>query len=299
MSIYNKNKLINKTLIKILNGLSHCIPARLFVSLKYYLVFGHWPNLDDPQSYNEKLQWLKLYFHDDRLTEYVDKILVKEYVSATIGSEYVIPTLACYDSVDEIDFSKLPDKFVIKCNHNSGGLTICKDKNLLDFNECKKKLKDSLKQNYYWLGREWPYKNVKPRILVETLLETDSDDLSDYKFYCFDGKPMYMLISHGRSTVQTSFDYYDMDFNLLPFRQGGPNSGISDDKPDNFELMKELAGKLSVGLPHVRVDLYNCHGKVYFGELTFFDSNGFAEFEPMEWDMIFGKQITLPSIEKK
>lgn len=253
-------------------------------------------NLDNPKTYNEKLQWLKLYYKDSSFTTMVDKYLVKEYVANIIGKEYIIPTLNVWDNVDSIDFKSLPNQFVLKCTHDSGGLVICKDKNKLDIIKAKKKIKKSLNTNFYLLAREWPYKNVRRKILAEQYMEDmETKELRDYKFFCFNGTPQFLFIATGRqSQEEPYFDFFDMDFNRLPFKHGHPNAPVLPKKPKNFDLMKNLSEKLSKDLPHVRVDLYEINGKVYFGELTFFHHSGMVPFEPQEWDYKIGEMIKLP-----
>ena len=257
-------------------------------------------NLENPKSYNEKLQWLKLY---DRRPEYsimVDKAEVKKYVASIIGEEHIIPTLAVYNRVEEIDFDSLPNQFVLKCTHDSGGIVICKDKESLDRKATKKKIKKGQKTNYFYQNREWVYKNVRPRIIAEQYMTNDSnsdvDELSDYKWFCFGGEPKAMFIATDRFAEgeETKFDFYDMDFNHLPFTNGHPNSSKPIPKPAGFERMKELARKLSKGLPHVRVDFYDVNGHIYFGEFTFFHWSGTMPFEPEEWDYKFGEWLKLP-----
>lgn len=216
--------------------------------------------------------------------------------SLNASGGYIIPTLGVWDSFDEIDFASLPDQFVLKCTHDSGGLVICKDKSKLDMNAARAKITKSLKTNYYYSGREWPYKNVKPRIIAEEFMTDEfSHDLKDYKFFCFDGVAKAMFIASDRHTAgaETKFDFYDMDFKLLPFTNGHPNSTYNINCPKTFYQMKELAERLSKGIPHIRVDFYEINGKVYFGELTFFHWSGFVPFEPAEWDEKFGNWIDL------
>lgn len=254
-------------------------------------------DLDAPKTFNEKLQWLKLYNQNPTYIKMVDKHLVKDYVANIIGNEYIIPTLGVWDDVDSIDFATLPNQFVLKCTHDSGGLVICKDKSKLDLVQVKKKIRKSLHTDFYLLAREWPYKNVQRKILAEQYMEDkETRELRDYKFFCFSGIPQFLFIATGRqSQSEPYFDFFDMDFNHLPFRHGHPNAPFPPRKPQNFELMKHLAEKLSQGLPHVRVDLYEINGKVYFGELTFFHHSGMVPFEPQEWDYKFGEMIELPN----
>jgi len=253
-------------------------------------------NLDNPRTYNEKLQWLKLYNQDSIYTKMVDKNLVKKYVSNIIGEEYIIPTLNLWDNVDSIDFDSLPNQFVLKCTHDSGGLVICKDKSKLDIVKAKEKIQKSLNTDFYLLAREWPYKNVERKILAEQYMEDqETKELRDYKFFCFNGSPKFLFIATGRQTQnEPYFDFFDMEFNHLPFRHGHPNAPSLPQKPKNFELMKTLAKELSKGLTHIRVDLYEINGKVYFGELTFFHHSGMVPFEPQEWDYKLGEMIKLP-----
>ena len=253
-------------------------------------------DLDNPVTYNEKLQWLKLNDHNPIYPSLVDKYEVKKYVADKIGIQYIIPTLGVWNSFDEIDFDSLPNQFVLKCTHDSGGLVICKDKNNFSFSSAKKKICSSLKRNFFYHGREWPYKTVKPRIIAEEYMEDDkTSELRDYKFFCFDGVPKALFIAQDRQkNEETKFDFFDMDFNHLPFTNGHPNAKQLPNPPYNFDLMKQLATTLSNGIPHVRVDFYEVNGKVYFGELTFSHWSGFVPFEPSEWDKKFGDWISLP-----
>lgn len=255
-------------------------------------------NLDNPQTYNEKLQWLKLYDRKPLYTTLVDKYVVKEYVSSLIGEKYIIPTYGVWDKFDDIDFHSLPDQFVLKCTHDSGGLVICKDKNLLDKKKAKNKIEKSLKRKFWLDAREWPYKNVKPRIIAEQYMEGESGGLDDYKFFCFNGEPKLMFVATERqSREEPYFDFYDMDFNHLNMRHGHPNAPNPPQKPTQFELMKELSMVLSKGFPTIRVDFYEAHGRVYFGELTFYHHTGMVEFEPREWDKKIGDYIQLNSLK--
>lgn len=227
----------------------------------------------------------------------VDKYRVKKYVKEKIGSQYVIPCLGVWNHFDEIDFDSLPEQFVLKTNHDCGGVVVCKDKSGFDFKAAKKKLEHHLKNNYYWEHREWPYKDVKRVIFAEKYMVDESGyELKDYKWFCFDGEPRFLFIAQDRDNVEedTKFDFYDMEFNLMPFTNGHPNSGVKREIPIGFDKMKKLAAKLSEGMPHVRVDFYNINGKIYFGEMTFFHWSGFVKFEPEEWDYKLGSYIRLP-----
>lgn len=229
----------------------------------------------------------------------VDKYEVKKIVGSIIGNQYIIPTIGVYDKFDDINFEMLPNQFAMKCTHDSGGNVICNDKSKLNIKQAKKKINKSLKNNYYWQNREWPYKNVKPRIIIEKYMVDESgDELKDYKFFCFDGKVKAMFIAQDRmKNEDTKFDFFDDNFNHLPFTNGHPNAAVPPKKPKSFDKMKMLAEKISKGIPQVRVDFYDINGKVYFGEITFFHWSGFVKFEPPEWDEKFGEWIKLPKKE--
>ena len=290
-------------------------PALLFLTLghrewfnwmsdKAYLKIAYWAhmhkklNLENPQTFNEKLQWMKLYDRNPLYTQLVDKYAVKTIIAEKIGREYVIPTLGVWDKFDDIDFDTLPNRFVLKCTHDSGGLVICKDKSKLAISKARSKINACLKHSFYWGMREWPYKDVKPRIIAEEYMEdTKTNELRDYKFFCFDGevKAMFIAIERQCGGAETKFDFFDSNFNHLPFRNGHPNAIVLPDKPQCFDEMKQIAAKLSKGIPQVRVDLYEVNGKVFFGEMTFFHWSGMTPFEPEEWDYKFGSWIKLPS----
>ena len=280
------------------NGRLDRLSDTAYLKLMYRVNMGKRLRLKDPQTYSEKIQWLKLYDRDPRYTMMVDKYRVREYIAETIGEEYLIPSLGVWESPDEIDFDALPERFVLKCNHNSGlGMYICKDKSQMDVERVKEKLRAGLAQNYYLQGREWQYKNVKPCIVAEQYMEDEeTKELRDYKFFAFDGevKALFIASERGSETEETKFDFFDADFNHLPFLNGHPNAAVLPKKPQNFELMKQLASKLSRGIPQVRVDFYEANGRVYFGELTFWDTSGCHHFDPIEWDETLGSWIELP-----
>lgn len=272
------------------------VSSKKILKAKYKKRMGHDLNLESPVTYTEKLQWLKLYDHRPEYTIMVDKYAVKQYIADRIGEEYVIPLLGVWDRVEDIDFDSLPDRFVLKTTHDSGGLVICKDKSQLDVHAAKKKISCFLKRNYYNYNREWPYKNVKPRIIAEQYMEDSSyKELRDYKFFTFGGEPKVLYIAQGRGKGEpTVADFFDMDFNHLPFTIDHDMADIPPEKPKNFELMKGLASKLSEGTPQLRVDFYEVDGKVYFGEMTFFHCSGMAPFHPDEWNKTFGDWVVLP-----
>lgn len=292
--LFNKEK---RTIFLAQKGFYKNLSDEAFLKKQFRNVFEYELNLDNPITYNEKLQWLKLYDQNPKYTKLVDKYEVKSIVSEIIGKEHIIPTLGVWDKFEDINFNKLPQQFVLKCTHDSGGLVICRDKSKLDIKKAKRKIEKCLKNNYYIQNREWPYKNVKPRIIAEEYMSDESgEDLKDYKFFCFMGKAKAMFIASDRnnSTEETKFDFYDMDFNHLPFINGHPNSKQDIKRPNSLNLMKELAEQLTIELPQARVDFYDINGNVYFGEITFFHWSGFKKFEPKEWDRKFGEWIKLP-----
>ena len=272
------------------------LPDKTYIKLLFRAKCGKKLNLKKPETYNEKLQWLKLYDRRAEYTQMVDKYEAKLYVEERVGKEYIIPTLGIWDRFEDIDFDSLPEQFVLKCTHDSGGLVICRDKDKLDKEMAKKKINSSLARNYYQFGREWAYKNVKPRIIAEAYMEDEeTKELRDYKFFCFNGevKALFIATERASTTEETKFDFFDENFNHLPFTNGHPNALEAPKKPINFEKMKELAARLSTGIPHLRVDLYEVNGKIYFGELTFSHWGGMMPFEPEEWDYKFGSWIQL------
>ncbi len=281
------------TKLGVFNGLSD----EQYLKLKYKNVVGRNLDLENPKTFNEKLQWLKLYNRKPEYTMMVDKYKVREYIAQALGEEYLIPLLGVWDDPEDIDFDALPDQFVLKCNHNSGlGMCICKDKSKLDIPKVKDELRKGLQQNYYLSNREWPYKDVPRKIIAEKYMEDASGDLKDYKFYCFNGVMKFVMINSDRNTDKpTRADYFDRDFNWLDFTWGYSHAEVQPQKPEQFEEMVAIAERLSKGLPHIRVDLYDCNGKIYFGELTFFDGSGFDKIEPLEWDYKIGEMLKLPS----
>ncbi len=251
-------------------------------------------NLKNPVTYNEKLQWMKLYNRRPEYTMMVDKYEAKKYVSKILGEEYVIPTLGVWDKYEDIDFDQLPDQFVLKCTHDSGGLVICTDKSHFDQTAAKKKINHALKRKYYKNTREWPYKNVHPRIIAEAYMVDESGyELKDYKFFTFNGVMKIMFIAMGRNSSETYTDFFDRDFNHLPIEMGHYNAPHTPGKPVNFEKMIEFSERLSEGLPHARIDFYNINGNIYFGEITFFHMSGFKPVRPGEWNCILGEWLSI------
>lgn len=267
-----------------------------FLKRMYSIRTGKELDLENPVTYTEKLQWLKLYDHRPEYATMVDKFAAKEYVAERIGPEYVVPLLGVWDQVEDIDFDSLPERFVLKTTHDSGGIVVCNDKSSLDIAAAKKKLRYFLRRNYYVHNREWPYKNVPHRIIAEAYMEdTSTKELRDYKFFTFGGEPKVLYIAQGRgSSGETVADFFDMEFNHLPFTIDHDMAPVPPEKPKCFEEMKRLAAILSEGTPQLRVDFYEVDGKVYFGEMTFFHCSGMAPFHPEQWDRIFGEWVVLP-----
>lgn len=274
-----------------------CAPDTWYLKWKYRFCMHRPLNLKHPLTYTEKLQWLKLYYRKPEFTQMVDKIDAKDYVANRVGREYIIPTLGIWNDVGDIDWGILPERFVIKVSSDSGGVVVCKNKAHLDKHEAEAKLLKGWGVNYYKYNKEYPYKNVKPRIIAEEYLEDESGELRDFKIFCFDGKPELIFVASNRQRkdVETTFDFYDTQWNYIKeLTNGHPNSGVAMPRPENLDEMLALAAKLSKGLPHLRVDLYNIKGKIYFGELTFFHWSGLVPFDPEEWDYRLGSMIKLP-----
>lgn len=256
-------------------------------------------DLNHPVTFNEKLQWLKLYDRNPKYTMMVDKYLVKDYITQTLGESHVIPTLAVYQSADEIDFDALPNQFVMKCNHDSHSVKICTDKSKLDYDAIRKYYRERLKFEAFDVCEEWAYKDVPRRILVEKYMEdTSGDALMDYKWFCFDGEPKIMYMSRDASANPTT-DFFDMDFNPLPIKMQDPNSEVLPEKPAQFEDMKAMARRLSQGIPQVRVDFYVINDQIYFGEFTFYHCGGMQKIQPEEWNVKMGDMIRLYDSTKR
>lgn len=281
----------------------HCgqwLPDSTYIKLRYRFHVGKRLNLKKPITFQEKLQWLKLHDRNPEYTKMVDKVLVKDYVSSVIGAEYVVPLLGVWDRPEDIEWDNLPNRFVLKTNHSGGntGVVICRDKKNFNRERAIKHLKASLQKDVYRGLREWPYKNVEKRVFCEQYIESapGEDDLPDYKFFCFNGevKALFVATERQNPNEEVKFDYFDADYNHLPFRQGHDNAKVTPQKPKSFEEMKALAGKLSKGIPHVRVDFYEVNGSPVFGELTFCHFAGMVPFEPEEWDYKFGEWLKLP-----
>ena len=254
------------------------IPDKTFLKMKYKLMMGTKLDLENPKTFNEKLQWLKLHDRNPEYTKMVDKYEAKEYVANTIGKEYIIPTLGVWDKFDDIDSDALPNEFVLKPTHTSGNVFICKDKSKIDYKKLKKQVNKWLKRDYYRIHREWPYKNVKPRIIAEEYMENkDHTSIKDYKFYCFNGQADYVMICTGRETGHPKFYFYNKEWNFMRnmSNDGMKLEGKLEEKPIGIEKMFEIAEKLSQGIKFVRMDLYNVNEKIYFRRIYVFPSSGF------------------------
>lgn len=250
-------------------------------------------DLDNPVSFSEKLQWLKVNYRDELLTQCCDKYKVREYIKKTIGKEYLNELYCVYSSFNEIDFSKLPNEFVLKVNHSSGRLLICTNKKEINWEKQQKKFTMWLRHNYYYISGEWSYKDIKPKIICEKLLEKD---ITDYKFYCFNGQPQFLYVSKGASSRATEKnDFYDLEWNKASFeRTDYPGFDYILPKPKNYNKMLSLCCELAKPFPFVRVDLYEVDCKIYFSELTFYPTSGYTFFSPKEYDKIIGQKLILP-----
>ncbi len=267
---------------------------RKYLEKLYRANFGKELNLEDPQTFNEKLQWLKLYDRKPIYTTMVDKYAVKKYVADKIGEEYIIPTLGVWDKFDDIDFDALPEQFVLKCTHDSGGLAICRDKNTFDIGAARKKINRCLKRNYYWLCREWPYKDVPPRIIAEKYMVDESGyELKDYKFFCFNGRVDYVEVDFNRQ-IEHKLNPYDLNWNPLNFCDKSKNDYSANiKKPDRLDDMVKAAELLSEDMKFLRVDMYSIGSAFYVGELTLFPGSGFIDFRPEQVDCILGDKLDL------
>lgn len=278
----------------ILSRYCHWMNDELYLRVLYFLRMGKMLHLNPPVTYNEKLQWLKLHDRNPEYTRMVDKVTAKEYVAKIIGSEYIIPTLGVWDKFDDIDFESLPNQFVLKCNHNSGGLVICRNKRELDIAKSKVAINRSLFKNYFFGTREFPYKNISPCILAEKYINDGSEELQDYKFMCFNGSVKCSFVCTERfSKDGLKVTFFDRDWKILPFTRKYVNSKVPIIKPTNYDKMIELAEVIAreIANSFVRIDFYNVKGEIYFGEITFFPGSGMEVFYPEEWDRILGDWI--------
>lgn len=290
MKILKKNIL---NIIWISNIIKSLIPDRFYCSWKYKKYFGKKLNLNNPQTFNEKLQWLKLYDRNPLYTNLVDKYKVRKYIAQTIGEEYLIPLIGVWDKFEDIDFSKLPNRFVLKCNHDSGSVLICTDKNKFDIEEAKRKINKALRRNYYYVAREWPYKNVKPRIICEKFISDKDKTPDDYKVLCFNGKAKLIGVNIDRFGNHCE-DNYDREWNKTTISKDFPMSNFLYEKPKQFENMIQLSEKFASNMSHVRIDWFIVKDILYFGEITLYEAAGFDHFDNKEDDYLLGSWINLP-----
>ena len=275
-------------------GLYDQLNDEAFLRRAYLAHIGRRLNLKDPKTFNEKLQWLKLHDRRPEYVEMVDKYKVRDHIARTIGSEYLIPLLGVWDNFDDIDFTSLPQQFVLKTTHDSGSVIVCKDKSKFDFNTASRKLTRSLKRNFFFYGREWPYKNVKPRVIAEKYMVDESGELRDYKLLCYNGVHRNTLTCTERFSGEgLKVTFFDKEWNVMPFERDYPRSLKPIPKPQRYNEMIRLAEILSKGIPFLRVDFYEISGQIYFGELTFYPHCGFGPFQPEEWDHKLGEMIDL------
>ena len=282
-----------------ISRLSYIIPDKLYLVLLYSRLLGIIPNLKNPVTFSEKLNWLKLYDRNPLYTEMVDKHKVKKYVADIIGEKYIIPTFGTWETFEDIDFNKLPRQFVLKCNHDSGGIVICKNKQIFNYSEAERKISLSLRTNYYHAGREWPYKYVKPKVIAEKfMIEDNNSDLKDYKIFNFNGRPSLIkvdfdrFVNHRRNFYTVDWDFVDMEI----LYKNSPGNVI--DKPVKLNEMLELSEKLAKNIPFCRIDFYLIKNEIYFGEITFFPEGGFLKIYPNELDKKFGDLLNLPVMYK-
>lgn len=290
-------------------GLTKWVPNRMHLRLMHRAKLGAWPDLDSPKTFTEKMQWLKLYDRNPVYTTMVDKYRAKDLIASRVGSEYVVKSLAAWGSADDIDVSGLPEKFVLKTNHDCGGVLICTDKDCFDLDGAKNFFRRHLKQNYFYGCREWPYKNVEPVVFAEEFLESeggnvhDEDDtwegIDEFDFFCFGGEPRLVSYCHGdkNDSEKRYNDFYDTGWNMLPLTMGYASSEEAIPAPKQLGKMLELSRKLSEGVPFLRVDLFICRGRVLVGELTFYPWGGFTSFAPVEAERTLGEMVVLPPRE--
>lgn len=279
-------------------GIFNSLSDEKYVSLMYYVHIGSKLDLKNPKGFNEKLQWLKIYDHNPKYVSMVDKYAVKEYVAEKIGKQYIIPTLGVWKKYDDINFEALPDKFVLKCTHDSGSVCVCSDRKQFNYEKAKKKLDRALSRNLYYWGREWPYKMVEPQIIAEQYLDDGNNGLVDYKFMCFNGQVKCVFTVTNRfSQNDMHVTFYDMEWNIMPFTRHYNADSIPIKKPQSYDKMLKIAEVLAADLIFARIDFYEINGKPYFGEITLCPGNGVEEFKPKEWDNILGSWMDISKLQ--
>lgn len=291
VSLFNKIQSLND------HGYLYWMPDKMNIKLMFRIYMGKRLDLNNPKTFNEKLQWLKLYDRNPQYTMMVDKYAVRQIVSDVIGSEYLIPLLGVWDKAEDINFDDLPGSFVLKCNHDTGSVIVCKDKNSLDRVKVVRYLAKRLKHSGCYHGREWPYKNVPRKIIAEQyMVDDETHELRDYKFHCFDGEPKFILVCTGRKSKEgLREDFFDTDWNHLDVqRPAHGNASFTIERPEQLEQMLELSRKLAKNMSFSRIDFYVVNGKIYFGEITLFPTSGYTAFVPEKYDELFGSWIHLP-----
>lgn len=282
---------MNSQCKKVIKYLASFIPDKTYLKMRFRLKMKKSLNLSDPKTFNEKINWLKLYNRNPLYTQMVDKYEMRKYVSEKIGEQYVVPLLGVWDTFDEIDFDELPDKFVLKCNHDSGSYVICTDKKNLDKKSAKIRIEDALKRNYYTGYREWAYKNVNKKIIAEPYLSYIG---IDYRLFMFNGELKFVECFLDGVTDRR-VNLYLPDWTYLPVVHEYPiDKDYQVEKPENFEEMVEIATVLSKDISLLRVDLWSIDGQIYVNEFTFFPNAGVGQFQPEEWDEKIGSWLVLP-----
>ena len=294
----NLKKILKPDFRRSLRYVFSFMPDKMYLQLHYFLILGKFINFKNPKTYTEKLQWLKVNNRNPEYSKLVDKLAVRDHIAKVWGEEHLFPLLGVWDSFDEIDFDSLPEQFVLKCNHDSGSTKVIKSKSSLtdeDIDNLRNHFTKRLDREYYFACREYPYKGLPRHIIAEAFMVDKSAPekaIEDYKFFCFNGEPKIMFVATDRD-IDVKFDFFDMEYNHLDIENIHPQSGKEIEKPAMFDEMKEIAAKLSKGMPQVRIDLYELNGKIYFGEYTFFHGAGFCKWEPEEWDRKLGDWIKI------
>ena len=278
-------------------GFFNWMSDELYLRISYRIKMGTKLNLENPQTLNEKLNWLKIHDHRPEYVNMVDKYEVKKYIAEKVGAEYTVPNLGVWNSFDEIDFNILPDQFVLKCTHDSGGIVLCTDKSKFDKQAARKKINKCLKHNYFYGSREWAYSKVSPRIIAEPYMVDESGiELKDYKIFCFNGHPDYVEVDFNR-WIEHKLNPYDFDWKPLNFCDSSKNDYEANiPKPQRLEDMRRLAAELSKDIPFLRVDFYCIYDKIMIGELTLQPGSGFIQYEPRSTDELYGKKLKLPTL---
>lgn len=293
-AVLNEPRLLMARILDL--GVFNIVPDYIYLKMRYRLLMGKELNLANPRYFNEKLQWLKLHNRNPLHTGLVDKYEVRKFVAKTVGEEYLVPLIGVWDKFEDIDMDALPNQFVLKCTHDSGGVVICRDKSVFDIEAARRKLNKCLARNYYYPLREWPYRDVKPRVICEKLITTADGGLpNDYKFHCFNGEPDNVMVCLGRASGRPKYYYFDNEWKLLRYNLNGmnPTEDLVLPKPKKLDEMFEISGALARGFPYVRVDLYHENERVYFGELTFYPQGGFDSQLLEETDLLFGSKLEL------